>query len=514
MAPRSAASGAAAPRAPGRPGASPSALVSRARAAAGTLRGARARHPRRQGRWRADAPVRPRSRGRRRPTVSYAERAAAARAFASTLPKFDPATPRWRATCSDRCSISVEKRSPTLKDAMVEARAGRYGAAALEALGAGDQTAAAFLRGVDFYAKGQLDQAARSWRSPPARAASSSRRRSSSAPPTPRPAATATPPACGRCRWAPSRGRPSFYAMVADARLRDGIPDAAIDILKPAYAGAAGQRRDRAASRHGLRDDLALRRGDAGARRVPGAASHRPGAAAGGDREPVRAGAGRAGGCRWPTWPRCGATPAPTRGPRGRWSGSTWSRCRRSERSPIHARVQLPVVHRRARRLLRARLRRQRLGVAPRRLDAASRGRARLRRDGGPRASASSAGSCSATAAPASSTTIAICRPGSTRTSSPDLDAALEIAAAHGIVLDLVLLDHPWMFSGVRATLPDPATGGALEARLPRGRAHVLHSEAGRRALFAHVLEPLVRRYGAGGERADLVRRRSAPTSS
>jgi hypothetical protein len=28
---------------------------------------------------------------------------------------------------------------------------------------------------------------------------------------------------------------PVFYAMVADARLRDGIPDAAIDILKPAY---------------------------------------------------------------------------------------------------------------------------------------------------------------------------------------------------------------------------------------------------------------------------------------
>jgi hypothetical protein len=86
-----------------------------------------------------------------------------------------------------------------------------------------------------------------------------------------------------------------------------------------------------------------------------------------------------------------------------------------------------------------------------------------------------------------------------------DLDAALEIAAARGIALDLVLLDHPWMFSGVRATLADPVTGGALEARLPRGRAHVLATEAGRRALFAHVIDPLVTRYGAAGERGDLA---------
>ena len=54
----------------------------------------------------------------------------------------------------------VEKRSPTLKDAMVEARAGRYGPAAIEALAAGDQEAAAFLRGFDLFSKGQLDQAA------------------------------------------------------------------------------------------------------------------------------------------------------------------------------------------------------------------------------------------------------------------------------------------------------------------------------------------------------------------
>ena len=86
-----------------------------------------------------------------------------------------------------------------------------------------------------------------------------------------------------------------------------------------------------------------------------------------------------------------------------------------------------------------------------------------------------------------------------------DLDAALEIAASRGIALDLVLLDHPWMFTGVRARLADPVTGGALEARLPRGRAHVLASEAGRRALFSHVFEPLVRRYSSSGERGDLA---------
>jgi hypothetical protein len=86
-----------------------------------------------------------------------------------------------------------------------------------------------------------------------------------------------------------------------------------------------------------------------------------------------------------------------------------------------------------------------------------------------------------------------------------DLDAALEIAASRAIALDLVLLDHPWMFTGVHARLADPVTGGALEARLPRGRAHVLASEAGHRALFTHVFEPLVRRYSPSGERSDLA---------
>jgi hypothetical protein len=86
-----------------------------------------------------------------------------------------------------------------------------------------------------------------------------------------------------------------------------------------------------------------------------------------------------------------------------------------------------------------------------------------------------------------------------------DLDAALEIAGSAGIRLDLVMLDHHWMFSGLRDTLADPVTGTLLEARLPRGRAGVLTTGTGREALFAHVLVPIVRRYSPGGTRADLA---------
>jgi tetratricopeptide (TPR) repeat protein len=166
--------------------------------------------------------------------VSYAERAAAAKAFASTLPKFDKDAMMARDLLSPMLD-ALEKRSATLKDAMVEARAGRYGPAALEALTAGDQTAAAFLRGVDLYAKGQIDQAATQLN-----IAAGPRREFF-------PAAFflgAAYASVGRDRdaagvWQQSMGTearpPAFYAMVADARLRDGIPDAAIDILKPAF---------------------------------------------------------------------------------------------------------------------------------------------------------------------------------------------------------------------------------------------------------------------------------------
>ena len=86
-----------------------------------------------------------------------------------------------------------------------------------------------------------------------------------------------------------------------------------------------------------------------------------------------------------------------------------------------------------------------------------------------------------------------------------DLDAACEVARDVGMQLALVLLDHRWLFEGVRDTIADPATGALLDLRLPHGRAHSLHSHSGRSSLFAHVFEPLVRRYGDGGTRADLA---------
>lgn len=129
----------------------------------------------------------------------------------------------------------VGARSPALKDAMTEARAGRYGAAALEALSTGDQEAAAFLRGFDLFSKGQLDQAATQLQ-----VAAGPRRQFF-------PAAFylgAVFAAAGRDRdaagtWQLALGtdaRPVMaYTVAADARLRDGAPDAAVTILKPAY---------------------------------------------------------------------------------------------------------------------------------------------------------------------------------------------------------------------------------------------------------------------------------------
>jgi hypothetical protein len=85
-----------------------------------------------------------------------------------------------------------------------------------------------------------------------------------------------------------------------------------------------------------------------------------------------------------------------------------------------------------------------------------------------------------------------------------DLDAALEIAGRAGIRLDLVLLDHHWMFRGIRQTVADPATGALFEGGLPEGRARVLLSHAGRDGLFESVIAPLVRRYGSSGPRSEL----------
>ena len=85
-----------------------------------------------------------------------------------------------------------------------------------------------------------------------------------------------------------------------------------------------------------------------------------------------------------------------------------------------------------------------------------------------------------------------------------DLDAGLEIAREVGIQLVLVLLDHRWMFEGVRETIADPATGTLLDVRLPDGRSRVLLNRIGRESLLRGVIEPMIARYGRSGERADL----------
>lgn len=167
-------------------------------------------------------------------TMSPAAIAAASKSFASTLPKFDRDAVLARDLIGPLLDV-VGRRSPTLTGAMVEARARRYGAAALEAFEAGDQTAAAFLRGVDFYAKGQLAQAVTQLS-----IAAGPRREFF-------PAAVflgASFAATGRDRdaagvWQMALGtepRPTaVYLMVADARLRDGQLESAVEILKPVY---------------------------------------------------------------------------------------------------------------------------------------------------------------------------------------------------------------------------------------------------------------------------------------
>ena len=130
---------------------------------------------------------------------------------------------------------SVEKQFPDMEGPLAEARAGRYGTAAIEALLGGDQAVAAFLKGLDWYSKGQLSQAATQFE-----VAAGPRREFF--------AASfylgAVFAAAGRDRdaagvWQIALGdepKPLFaYTLVADARLRDGQPASVIDVLKPAY---------------------------------------------------------------------------------------------------------------------------------------------------------------------------------------------------------------------------------------------------------------------------------------
>jgi hypothetical protein len=86
-----------------------------------------------------------------------------------------------------------------------------------------------------------------------------------------------------------------------------------------------------------------------------------------------------------------------------------------------------------------------------------------------------------------------------------DLDVALEIARDTGVRITFVLLDHRWMFAGVRDTIVDAATGALFEGTLPEGRARVLIEPDGHDALFDRIIQPLVTRYAPGGSRADLA---------
>ena len=148
--------------------------------------------------------------------------------------KFDPKVALRRDLLDSMLDL-VAKSSPELKGPVAEARAGRYGAAALEALTAGDQTAAAFFKGLDWYTKGQLNDAATQL------ALAAGPRREFY------PAAFylgATFAAAGRDRdaagiWQLAMGkepRPQItYILLADARLRDGQSDSVVDVLKAAY---------------------------------------------------------------------------------------------------------------------------------------------------------------------------------------------------------------------------------------------------------------------------------------
>jgi VWFA-related protein len=151
-----------------------------------------------------------------------------------SVAKFDPKVALRRDLLDSMLDL-VAKSSPELKGPVAEARAGRYGAAALEALTSGDQTAAAFFKGLDWYTKGQLNDAATQLS-----LAAGPRREFY-------PAAFylgATFAAAGRDRdaagiWQLAMGkepRPQItYILLADARLRDGQSDSVVEVLKAAY---------------------------------------------------------------------------------------------------------------------------------------------------------------------------------------------------------------------------------------------------------------------------------------
>jgi VWFA-related protein len=152
----------------------------------------------------------------------------------AVMPQFNPSSVMSKDVLTAMLD-TADKGAPALKDAMAAARGGRYAAAALEALTAGDQTLAAFFKGLDWYSKGQIGQAAIQLQ-----LAAGPRREFF-------PAAFylgAALAAGGKDRdaagiWQLAIGnqpRPRLaYVLFADARLRDGQPTSVIDVLKPMY---------------------------------------------------------------------------------------------------------------------------------------------------------------------------------------------------------------------------------------------------------------------------------------
>jgi VWFA-related protein len=89
------------------------------------------------------------------PSALPAELGAALLANLPAIDRKDLLTPQVMAAAFD----AAERARPAAKAAFAAAKAGKLGPAALEALGAGDQPAAAFIRGVEFFQQGNLERA-------------------------------------------------------------------------------------------------------------------------------------------------------------------------------------------------------------------------------------------------------------------------------------------------------------------------------------------------------------------
>jgi len=154
--------------------------------------------------------------------------------LAGDVPAFDPSV-MMASDVLGGVLDSLEASAPALRGVVAEVRKGRYGPAARDAFLAGDQTTASFIKGLEWYSKGQFAQAVTQLQT-----AAGSRYEFF-------PAAFylgAAFAAAGRDRdaagvWQMAIGseqRPSLaYTLFADARLRAGQPASVIDVLQPAY---------------------------------------------------------------------------------------------------------------------------------------------------------------------------------------------------------------------------------------------------------------------------------------